>query len=952
MFDKILEDIKKTFKSRLMPVTIIYGFLFFILISQLFKLQIVDGSEYDSEMELKTEIDRDLKSTRGNIRDRNGVLLAYNELSYSVTIEDTGELTTNDDKNAMIYNLLQIIEKNGDSIAYEFPMNFNENDEIEFTVDNDDVLRFKKDIYYHSNVNELTEYEKSTTAQDVFEYLRYGNEKRSMFDIPDSYHNEDALKIMTIRYALFMNTYRKYIPITVAMNVNDKTVAAVKENSANLPGADISQEYHRVYNDSKYFSHMLGYTGLITQEALEGIKEKGIEDNYTLTDQVGKLGIEKEFEEELHGVKGYETVTVNEANRVLNVKNTVEPIAGNDIYLTIDSELQKVTYNTLEKKIAGILVSKIRNSTTVGSKGVSAADILIPIYDVYFALFDNNIINITSLNRDDATDLERSVNNKFLDKQKTVMSELNTILALSSKTLNNSVSEEMEGYLDYIFTQIFVKKEILIKDSIDTADEMYKGYLNDKISLSEFLQYALSKNWIDLDILDIKNEYYSADELYTKLIDYLDEIIKNDSNFNKKIYRSLVYSYKLSGTEICLLLFDQGVLKYNEDEIAKLKSGEVSAYSFLVDKIRKLKITPAQLALAPCSGSVVVTDANTGDVLALVSYPSYDNNKLANTIDSKYYGQLMVDKTYPMLNRPLQNKTAPGSTFKMVSATAGLESGVIAPGETIKDLGIFTKISTPAKCWIYSKGGTHGNIDVVGAIEESCNYFFYEVGYRLGFTSTGKYDSSLGLSKLAKYATMYGLNSTSGIELSEYEPNISDEDSVRSAIGQGSNNYTPAQLARYITAIANRGTVYNLTILDKIKDVNGTTVTDNKATVFNQMNIKDSTWDLIQEGMYGVVNGEHSSVSALFKDINVKVTGKTGTAQESKLLPDHALFASYAPYENPQIAVVSTIPNGYSSSNAAELTRDIYKYYFKSGDYENVLDSEVKEPELNVPGGD
>lgn len=937
MLDNFLEGLKKALKSRLFPVCVIYVLLFFIIIYQLFDLQIVNGKIYNNEMELKTEIKRDLKSTRGNIRDRNGKLLAYNKLSYSVTLEDTGELETNEEKNQMIHELIKIIEKNGGSIVYDFPLAFNKKGNIEFTVDKNEELKFKKDIYYCPNVESLKTDEKNATAEEVYNYLR-GFNKKKMFDITEEYSDEEALKIMTVRYAQLMNTYRKYLPITVAMNVNNKTVAAIKENSDRLSGVDILQETYRVYPDSKYFAHILGYTGLITQEALEEIKANGDSDKYTLTDQVGKAGIEKEYESYLHGVRGYETVTVNESNRVLEVKDTKDPIAGNDVYLTIDKDLTKAASDLLEKQIASILVSKITNSKSVGSKGKSGADILIPIYDVYFALLDNNVIDINSFSRNDATLLEKSVHNKFLREQKNVLQQLNSILSINSKKVNSSFSEEMEGYVSYIY-ELLENKKILLKGSIDTSDKKYIDYFNNKISLSEFLQYAISKNWIDLNKLEIEEKYYSTEEIYEKLLEYTNRTLKEDDDFNKKIYRSLVYSYKLSGTEICLLLFDQGVLKYNEGEIAKLKSGNVSAYNFLIDKIKKLKITPGQLALEPCSGSVVITDTKTGDVLALVSYPSYDNNKLANKMDSKYYNKLYEDKGFPMLNRPLQSKSAPGSTFKMVSATAGLEEGVIQPDERIKDKGQFERFAHGPKCWVYPS--THGYVNVERALEVSCNYFFYELGYRLSTTSSGKYDSNQGLKKLEKYASMYGLDAPSGIELPEYDPQISTEDSVRSAIGQGNNDYTPAQLARYVTTVANSGTAYNLTILNKILDVDGKTVMNNKATVLNKLDFKSSTWEKLHKGMYGVANGSESSIDHLFKDLKNKVAGKTGTAQQSTLHPNHSLFVSYAPYDNPEISVVVTIRNGYGSGNAAELASNIYKYYFKEDGYKELFKGEV-----------
>ena len=171
------------------------------------------------------------------------------------------------------------------------------------------------------------------------------------------------------------------------------------------------------------------------------------------------------------------------------------------------------------------------------------------------------------------------------------------------------------------------------------------------------------------------------------------------------------------------------------------------------------------------------------------------------------------------MNRPSMQKTAPGSTFKMVVAAAALEeNGILSsPGEKIRDKHEFKEVNPSPKCWSTS---SHGNIDVAGAIRDSCNYFFYELGYRMGNGHNGVVNHEKGLSTLAKYATLFGFDDVSGIELPEAEPKISDYDCVRSAIGQGKNNYTPAQISRYITAVANSGTCYDLTLIDKI-GING-----------------------------------------------------------------------------------------------------------------------------------
>ena len=278
----------------------------------------------------------------------------------------------------------------------------------------------------------------------------------------------------------------------------------------------------------------------------------------------------------------------------------------------------------------------------------------------------------------------------------------------------------------------------------------------------------------------------------------------------------MIQENTLTGKQVCLLLWEQNLLDIDSAEIEKLKAGTILPYNFMLQRIENLDITPAQLALDPCSGSCVVTDVNNGEVLAMVSYPSYDNNLLANSIDADYYSDLQNDLSLPLWDYATQQLTAPGSTFKMVSATAALEEGVINTSETVTCTGVFEKVTTPFKCWQISG---HGPLNVTGAIEHSCNFFFYEMGYRLSIDETGTYNNSLGLDRLAKYAQMYGLTDPSGVEVVESTPHVSDKDAVPSAIGQGTNNFTTVGLARYVTTVANSGTCYNLSLLDKLTDL-------------------------------------------------------------------------------------------------------------------------------------
>lgn len=944
MLDIFLDGLKRILKSRIFPLAFIYLALFAVLIHRLFVLQIVEGPTYAEEYEYRDTEVREIKSTRGNIYDRNGILLASNTLSYSVVMEDSSLITSNNQRNAVIHKLIRIIEANGDTLDVPFYIIQNEDGEFEFTISGSALTRFKKKVYAYALVNnELTEAQKNATAKDVYDFLKNGTNIYPMFGISDEYTVEETLKIMSVRYALF-NNYPKYMQITVASNISEGTLAMIKENMADLPGVDIKQETKRIYYDSMYFSHILGYTGLINAEELEKLNEGLEEEYYNSTDIVGKTGIEKEFEEYLSGKKGSETVAVNENNKVVEVVERTEPVAGNDIYLTIDANLQKAAYHILERRITGILLEHIRPNLDYGTKGESASKIYTPIYEVYYALIDNNIIDINRLASDDAKDIEKQVYAKFRDARDEVYSKLEGYLAAGNEVTNNKAGD-MEEYLDYIY-DILVDKGVILIDSIEKDDATLRSYQNGKTPLSGFLQYALANNHVDLTKLGV-DTYFSSEELYRKLLDYIWDVLDNDGTFNKKIYRYLVFSYKLSGTEICLLLFAQGVLEYNADDIKKLEDGTLSAYKFMTEKIKNLEITPAMLALEPFSGSIVINDVNTGEILAMVTYPGYDNNKLANKVDPAYYNWLYTDKTDPWMNRPTTQLIAPGSTFKMVTAVAGLEEGVVTTSEKILDLGIFDKITLPAKCHIYPR--SHGSVDMANAIKVSCNYYFYEIGYRLATDSKGEFNEKLGLSLIHKYASLFGLDSTSGVEIGEARPNLSTKDTVRTTIGQGTNLFTPVQLSRYVTTIANGGTNYYLTLLDRIIAKDGKTILRNEPRVYKQLTeIKSSTWETIRKGMYMVANEQRGSVYELYGDFPITIAGKTGTSQISLSKPNNALFISFAPFEKPEIAVTVVIPNGHTSGNAAETARDIYKLYFNLADAEELTTGGAVLPENDI----
>lgn len=947
MITAVFDYIKSLVKSRIFPLLVVYVILFSILVGRLFYLQIVKGETYDQQATIKNEKVKTQKSSRGKIFDCNGNLLATNEQSYSITIEDTGELKDNKSLNEVILKCITLIEKHGDKISVEFPIEITKKGKFKFNVDKNAQLRFKREIYYFKSVDQLDEKQKNMTAEECFRYIRTstktnyihffdpltGEEKTDEEKAkkePD-YDDATALKIMAVRYALMMKTYQKYEPVTISSDVSAETVAAIKENSVDLTGVEVSEDAKRVYYDSEYFSHIIGYTGLISSESLAAMKEKN-DTTYTAADQVGKTGIESTYEEKLRGKKGKDTLVIDNSSRIVETKDHVDAVAGGDVYLTIDSELQKAVYKLTEKAIAGVLISKLNNSKSAGSKGKKADNIRVPIYDVYCAVLENGLVDITKFSAQDASGLEKSVYDKFSSAKKNTLRTLKQYLRYNFNTPGNDLSETMKDYLDYIYSMLRAE-EIISSEKMDKTDDTYTNYADGKLSLSKFLIYAISNNWIDLSALDVGNDYYSTEEIYKKLFDYIFEALADDTSFDKQVYHTLIYNDTISGREVCLLLYEQGYLKKDKSTMAELRAGTVSPFSFLKSKIKSLEISPGELGLTPCAASVVVTDPKTGKIKALVSYPSYDNNKFANSVDAEYFSKINANSASPLLNRATQQKTAPGSTYKMVVATAAMEEGIITPYTTVTDHLVFDKYQpSPPKCW--SKV-SHGTINVSQAIQHSCNYFFYEMGYQLSGGGTS-INHERGLKRLKKYADIYGFTDTSGIELSEAEPTVSDSDAVRSAIGQGNNSYTPVQLARYVSTIANGGTCYDLTLVDSIKDVVKDKQKTNKAKVRNKLDIQSSTLDAIQKGMFMVVNNS-SNLKSIFQNVPVEVAGKTGTAQISANEPNHALFVSYAPYQSPEIAVTVVIPNAFTSSNAALLASNIYQYYFDESSRKNLL---------------
>ena len=951
MGTKIKRIFKKISLKRTTVLILVFVIMSVVLVRRLFDLQIIQGEDYISKFQARTTKERVIKSTRGNILDRNGDILASNVLSYSLTLEDNGTYTSTREKNLTLngvaYQVLQILHSNGDDITHSFHIVVDKNGEYAFDVVEGFTLnRFRADIYGQALIDDLKDEQKTATADQMMEFLT-GSEKFSIVLSGDRAYTEDELishglpltltkqemlDIATIRYELNTNSFKKYMQVTIATNVSEKSVAAIMENKTGLQGIDVVEDSIRLYIDDESMAPILGYTGKASSEELTELRKQN--PDYSNDAIVGKAGIEQYMELTLQGTDGKETVSVDNLGKVLKIDEDtkVEPVAGDDVQLTIETDWQSAIYQILKQRVAGVLLTKIDAAKTFDYTYVTdASQIRIPIYDVYNALISNSVIDITKFSNEDASDIEKNLYAKFQQKQQRVFDTISTKLNGSNPPAYKDEDEETQEYLSYICNDLLRDTlGIISKDAIDTSDATYKAWTTDEtISLKDYLTYATSQGWIDISSFSPEGEYLDSEEIYQALTAYIIDYLSTDTGFSKLLYKYMLQEDTISGQEICLVLYEQGVLDKNDDDYENLASGAMGAYDFMINKIYTLEIEPAQLALMPCSASAVVVDVKTGDVVALVSYPGYDNNRLTNDMDTDYYAKLALDQSSPFFNKATQQTTAPGSTLKLLSTIAGMEEGIIDEGTYIECTGTFDYVDPPINCW-YKNG--HGSLDIRTAIEQSCNYFFNMIGFQLGKVGDNEFSEVQSLNKLQEYASLIGLDRKTGIELSEATPKVSDAKAVPSYMGQGNNLFTTSELARYATVMATSGNVFKLTLLDKVMNPKGEVIQEYEPEIEDVVNISSNIWDVIHDGMRRVIQ-THSQ----FDGLGVEVAGKTGTAELDLRHPNHGLFIGYAPASDPEYAVAIRIANGYSSGNACLIANDIFKYMYNLADKDSIL---------------
>ena len=937
-----------------------------VLIFRLYNLQIINGEKYQEVLKNRIRRTVVVRARRGTIFDSDGKALAETVSTYNITMNDLTDDTPEDNRllNDRIREIIRIVNENEkeNKMVTDFSIQLVGGSFFYKEMGQTTKNRFLADVYGYADPADMPLEYSQKTAEDVIADLadRYGI-RSTGDDAPDRL---TFLEMVIARYNLSLNYYQKYISTVLAKDVSDKTVREVEEQfNSEEDGIQIEEQLVRRYYDSQFFSNIIGYTGEASADFLEandGTDAYG-HPLYREGDTVGYTGIEASQEEILHGMSGQNTFNVDNIGRVTDDEvdqselpadeKSYAAVNGRDVKLTIDRDLQISTYRIIEKNLRDIILAKLRDAVydQVISEDDDGNAITIPISNVYTSCLCN-VIDSTHFTSEEASDTEREVQKSFerfrRHRSRDIMDEIQ-----NGRNSWDTLEREMQTY-QTLLAQALFDYGIISGEAVDNGsvseNPIFKAWDEGKTSLHALVTEVLSRGWLNTDSRYISTEVSGYDaimQFFEQVIGAEDDSF-HDRDMRNALYKYLVISEDVTGNQICQILMDQKLVDVDDEEIESFESewGE-TAYTFMYNRIRDMDLTPAQLHLYPSTASVVVTNPENGDVLAMVSYPGYDANRIN---DETYYRKLLDDPANPLLNYATQQVTAPGSTFKMVTATAALNEEVIGLSEKVncKKKSSFTKVKEdphPPKCWIYPK--KHGKLNLEGAIANSCNMFFYEMGYRLGTRENNTYNSNYGIERIQKYASLYGLDTTSGVEVSESEPTLLSSDPIRGAIGQDTNAYTTASLARYVSTVANSGTDYRLTLIDSVKTEDHQTIKHEKY-IENTIPLESDQWNAIHRGMRRVATG-YSAFNPIWDH---PVAGKTGTAQQSGM-PDNALFVGYAPYyeenawnaeemsQEPKIALAARIPNGYSSSYAAQLAADVIRVYYDQDLLEEIVDS-------------
>lgn len=637
-----------------------------------------------------------------------------------------------------------------------------------------------------------------------------------------------------------------------------------------------------------------------------------------------------------------------ESNTRLTRESTIEATRGEildrsgNTLVTSNMEFSLEMYKS--KVDTQTLNTAILNMVEVLEKyECSYADIFpISINPFEFTISDENLTNWKKTNKFDENISAEEAFYKFRDKyevQNMNVQEIRKIVAI-----RYLISQKGYSSTKSVTISEGIPREAVAEFS--ESSEKFAGINIDVKPIREYTSGTLASHilgytgTINSEEYESRKNYYSQNDIIGKTgIESVFEEYLKGKNGTKQIDMAVdgtttaecIAEEAIAGSDLVLTI-DANLQKITENALAT--------------NIQKIASGGFGKAYDAKAGAAVVMNVNTGEVLAMASYPDYDPSDFVGGISSEAWSNYINNEAKPLVNKAIQNSYSPGSTFKMITAIAGLETGAINLTTKINDTGIYTKYNDyQPKCWYYTdyhRG--HGYLDVSGAIEKSCNYFFYETADRMG------------IDDLVRFAKYFGLGSKTGIELKSEtagvlasketkaelhpnEPSWTAGNTLQAAIGQSDNEFSPLQMARYISMLANGGKRIDVSIVKTIRNTDGSEVSKEEINRFvnaklgieenetEDIEINQTYLNSILEGMKSVTSDSGGTAYVRFKDFNISVGGKTGSA-EAPNNQVHAWFVGFAPFENPEIAIVVMVENGGHGNYTAEVVRDIMAEYF------------------------
>lgn len=645
-----------------------------------------------------------------------------------------------------------------------------------------------------------------------------------------------------------------------------------------------------------------------------------------------------------------------EAARGEILDRTGATLVSSDMQFSLEMYKTKIDDNQLNISILNMI-------QVLEKYGVSYPDSFpISINPYTFTISDEELVEWKDDNNLDENISAEDAFNEFVDKYEitntTNIEEIRKIIAIRYQI-------SIEGYSS---TKSITIADNIPREAVAEFSESSDKFAGINISVKPIREYTSGTlaahilgyaSQISSEEYATRKDTYSQNDIIGKTgIEYVFEEYLKGKNGTKQIDMAVdgtttaeyISEEAVEGSDVVLTI-DANLQKVTEDALAA--------------NIQKISSGGFGQRFDTNAGACVVMNVNTGEILAMASYPTYNPADFVGGISTENWNNYNNNSAHPLVNKAVQNSYSPGSTFKMVTAIAGLESGAIDLRTRINDTGVYTKYRDfQPRCWYYTdyhRG--HGWLDVSGAIEKSCNYFFYETADRMGIDT------------LARFAKYFGLGSKTGVELpSEASGSVaspetkaklhSDDpswyaaDTLQAAIGQNDNSFSPVQMARYISILANGGNRIDPTIVRTVRRSDGSEVSREEIESFvNQklgveeeqvedIDINQDYLDAVLAGMESVTQDSSGTAYVRFKDFGISVGGKTGSAEAAgdKV---NAWFVGFAPFENPEIAIVVIVENGGHGNYTAEVVRDIMEEYFGMN-VETIEEDMTAEPYVQI----